>query len=125
MEERGTQCQKERLDVGGINVPSRGNAVLQWDLSDTPLARTDGHLRAPTEAELQVLLVALLLNEGIAYSDPATRTLVLTDHNRELIAQVIEWCLSPLARDIGHGACLRRRLSELVGIRVTRIRLDS
>lgn len=114
----GTRFRGEYLDLGGNSLTPRGNAVLQWDLSDSVLARTDQPIRAPTEEELYVVLVALLLNENIAYSDLATRGLALTEYNRDAIAQTIEWRLGGLARDIGHGAQLRRRLSELEGLSV-------
>ena len=89
--------------------------MLTWDLSDTPLARTNEPVRGPNEAQLFVLLAAMLLDEGVAYSELRDRPLVLTSHNREHIAEIIEWCLSPLSRDTGTGQQLRQRLRMLDG----------
>ena len=89
--------------------------MLTWDFSDTGLARSNEPAPAPNEAELFVLLAAMLLDEGVAYSELHRRSLELTSHNREHIAEIIEWCLSPLSSDLGMGQQLRDRLRVLEG----------
>ena len=42
---------------------------LQWDLSDTPLAGAHATGNVPTENELYVLSVSLLLLEGVGYDE--------------------------------------------------------
>ncbi len=94
--------------------------MLQWDLSDTPLAASDTPGRVPTEGELLALMVALLMHEDVTYNDLRHRVLVLHDENRAQIIEIFEYRLPELAREFGAGDQLRQRLIELVGIRVTR-----
>ena len=89
--------------------------MLTWDLSDTPLARSNDLVPAPNEAELFTLLAALLLTEGISYSQLARTPVQLTEGNRWQVAEIVEWCLSPLSADIGSGRQLRERLRTLEG----------
>lgn len=95
--------------------------MLQWDLSDTPLARENSSVAVPSEGELLVLMVGLLLLEGLAYRDLRNRTLRLTHENIDGVAEVIEERLPTLCPDIGSGDRLRRRLEQFVGIKVTRL----
>ena len=96
-----------------------------WDLTRTPVAQANEPICPPTEAELNLLLNALLMVEGMPYSHLERRTLVLGEENREHVAQVIEWCLSPLSGDMGQGVSLRRRLGQLDGLRVGPVDLKS
>ncbi len=94
--------------------------TLQWDLSDTPLARSESRFKAPTEGELFALAVALLLAEGQSYENLRTCELVLHQDQLHTVAEVFEYRIPELASEV-RGDDLRQRLMELVGIRVTRI----
>jgi len=93
--------------------------TLQWDFSDTPLARADCALKAPTEGELFALTVALLLAEGQTYEGLRSCELVFHREQLRSIAEVFEYRIPELASEVC-GDDLRQRLMELVGIRVTR-----
>lgn len=95
--------------------------TLQWDFSNTPLARADATIRAPTESELFSLTVAMLLTSGQSYDD--LRSCELAFHRDQLsaIAEVFEYRIPELAPERCDCEKLRKRLAELVGIRVTRI----
>ena len=100
---------------------SRSHAVtLQWGLSDTPLAREESALKAPTEGELFALTVAHLLAEGQTYEGLRSYELVLQRELLRAVAEVFEYRIPELAREFGESDELRQRLVELVGIRVTR-----
>jgi hypothetical protein len=94
--------------------------MLQYDLSETKLARSDdGPGRVPTEGELLAVMVGLMVVEDCAYWELSEQALLLTEENREAVAECIERHLGPLARDIGNGVQLRARLQQLAGIRIT------
>lgn len=86
--------------------------MLQWNLSETPG-------KVPTEGELLALVVGLLMHEDIAYDALTHRELVLDDENLGRMAEIFEYRLPELAREFGNSECLRPRLTELSGIRVT------
>ncbi len=90
-----------------------------WDLTDTAIAQADEKVRVPSEGELMVLMAAMLLHQGRAFSDLADHQLVLTEASLEGIVQIIEHRLGSLARDIGTGKALRARLLELVGLKLS------
>mgnify|MGYP001577515788 CR=1 FL=1 len=93
--------------------------MLQWDLSDTPLAQRDSALKAPTEGELYVLLVGLLLARGLPFDSLRSCEIVFQPDEREKLAQVMEYRIPVLAHGVfGNGNELRQRLMELLGIRV-------
>ena len=94
--------------------------TLQWNLSNTPLARSESHFRAPTEGELFAMAVAMLLAEGQSYENLRTCELVLHREQLRAVAEVFEYRIPELASEVC-GDDLRQRLMELVGIRVTRI----
>ena len=94
--------------------------MLQWDLSDTPLAKKGTPAQVPTEGELLALLVGLLLLEGVAYRDLVHRDLELRDEDRESLVQLLEYRLPELAREYGGSVRLRQRLSDFVGTRMMR-----
>ena len=94
--------------------------MLSWDLTNTRLARSDRPIAAPTEGELEVLLIGLLLAEGITYSELAEQTAELTNHNLDQVAGVIEQRLGVLVREFGSSSRLRERLGDCVGIKVGR-----
>jgi len=94
--------------------------TLQWDLSDTPLARSESAFRAPTEGELFALVVALLLAEGQSYDGLKSCDLVLSQERLHAVAEVFEYRIPELASEL-RGDDLRQRLLEMIGIRVTRL----
>ena len=94
--------------------------MLQWDLSDTPLAQKDTPAKVPTEGELLALMVALLMLEDIAYDALRHRELVLDEENLGRLVEVFEYRLPELAREFGDSGLLQQRLAELSGIRMTR-----
>ena len=94
--------------------------MLQWGLSDTPLARKDTPGKVPTDGELLALTVALLMLEETTYGDLRERELVFPEENQAQLSEIFEYRLPELAREFGSGGQLRQRLSELVGIRMTR-----
>jgi len=95
--------------------------TLQWDLSDTPLFRCETRVNAPTEGELFVVLVALLLLKGMGYHELAQREIVFQPDQQQQFAEVFEYRIPELASEFGCAEALRARLSELVGIRVSRM----
>jgi len=95
--------------------------TLQWDLSDTPLARAETRLRAPSEGELFALVVAMILAEGQSYERLRSCELVLRREQVAAIAEVFEYRLPELASEFGDSNGLQQRLTELVGVRVTRV----
>lgn len=94
--------------------------MLQWDLSETPLAQRETPGKAPTEGELLALLVGLLMLEDIPYEALRHRELSLHTENLRQLAEIFEYRLPELAREFGEYERLRQRLSELTGIKVTR-----
>ena len=94
--------------------------TLQWDLSQTPLARGNGHSRAPTEGELLALMVGLLMLEDTTYEALTHCELVLHEENLGHLVEIFEYRLPELAREFGDGERLRCRLAELLEVRVTR-----
>ena len=94
--------------------------MLQWDLSDTPLAQREMPGKVPTEGELLALMVGLLMLEDITYGALKHRELVLDEENLGSLIEVFEYRLPELARELGDSEHLRQRLAELTGIRMTR-----
>lgn len=97
----------------------RRNVVLQWDLSDTPLAQRETPGKVPTEGELLALMVALLMLEGATYDALQHRALTLHEDNRARLLDMFEYRLPELAQEFGDSESVRQRLVELTGIRVT------
>jgi len=93
--------------------------TLQWDLSDTPLARSESSFKAPAEGELFALAVAMILAEGQSYEGLRSCELVLHREQLRAVAEVFENRIPELAGELGKD--IRQRLLELVGLRVTRI----
>jgi len=94
--------------------------TLQWDLSQTPLARGNGNSKAPNEGELLALMVGLLMLEDTTYEALQHREIVFREEDQPQLVEIFEYRLPELAREFGDGERLRNRLAELVGIRVTR-----
>jgi len=93
--------------------------TLEWDLSETPIARSDTVAKPPTEGELFALVTGMLLMNGIAYCDLQARVVVLHESECEQLAEVIEYRLGEIASEFGDSQSLRERLREFIGIRVT------
>ncbi|MBE7508211.1 MAG: hypothetical protein HS101_18265 [Planctomycetia bacterium] len=96
--------------------------MMQYDLTDTPIARSGRPLPPPSEAELLAVTVGLMLAEDCARCELGRRELVLTGCNYRRIATLVEERTPPLARDFGDARQLRRRLRALVGLRITTTR---
>ena len=94
--------------------------MMQYDLSNTRLAKSSDRRLVPSEGELNAVSLAMMLAADCSWSDLGEHTLVLTRGNQETVARLIEERLCPLARDIGSGSALRGRLAELVGLAITR-----
>ena len=95
--------------------------MLQYDLTQTALINSESLVAVPTEGELLVLMVSLMLLKDFAYADLRERALILTHDNLGHVAKVMEERLGPLLRDIGTGTRFRQRLEQLVGMRITRL----
>lgn len=93
--------------------------MLQWDLSDTPLAQADVPVRAPTEGELHAILVAFLMLNDASFDSLRHRELILQEKDLSGIAEIFEYRLPELAREFGDNGELRPRLAELVGLRIS------
>lgn len=94
--------------------------MLQWDLSNTPLAQKDTSGKVPTEGELFALTVGLLMLEAVTYDALRQREIVFHEENLGRLVEVFEYRLPELEREFATSALLRQRLSEFVGIRMTR-----
>ena len=94
--------------------------MLQWDLTNTPLAQKDTPGKVPTEGELLAVMVGLLMLEDITYETLRHRELVLDEENLGRLVEVFEYRLPELAREFGDSGLLQQRLAELSGIRMTR-----
>ena len=92
--------------------------MLQYDLTETALFDCASREELPTEAEMFVLTIALLLIREAAYADFARAELRVSDDDVAALAECIEYRLSPLARDFGDADRLRDRLRRFVGLRV-------
>ena len=92
--------------------------MVQFDLTDTALASADESACVPSEAELTVLTVALLLESQRAFCHSNGRELVLTASNIDAVADVLRSRLAPLHADLERTTDLRSRLRELIGIRI-------
>lgn len=101
----------------------RAHTLLQWGLAGARFVQEDRPELVPNEAECEILVIAMLLAAGIAFSELVERTLTLTDENRACVARHIREHLTPCVRDFCGGE-LDHRLSQLVGSAVTRLRIE-
>jgi len=92
--------------------------MLQYDLSNTPLAHSTEPIATPSEGELLAIMLGLMLVCDCSFSELGGRTLVLSRELCEPVATTIEKRHLPLTRDIGSGEALRQRLAGLVGLSV-------
>lgn len=93
--------------------------MIQYDLTDTPLAQRTERVEVPSEAELTAITVALALVSGCGLSDLAHRELVLSDENIGSVAGVLVGRLSSLVSDLRANGSVEARLSELRGLRIS------
>lgn len=95
--------------------------MIQYDLTQTPLFNATTVVKAPNDAELFVVTAALLLVNEASYSELGRSEITLTSDNVESVADCIEKRLPEFARDVQVYATLRRRLADLVGMRIYRL----
>ncbi len=93
--------------------------MLQYDLTHTRLFESPTRTNLPSDAELFVVTAALLLINEASYSRFEQEVLALTAANVDAVAACIEQRLPEFARDLEIRATLRRRLADLVGIRIS------
>ena len=89
-------------------------AMIQYDLTSTPLAKSCERIPVPSEGELTAVSLALMLAADCSWSELENRSLVLTERNQESVAELIEGRLTPLTRDIGRGPAWASSQSTLV-----------
>ena len=99
--------------------------MLQYDFTQTALLDCLSREELPTEAEMFVLTVALLLTHAASYSELALTELCLADDDVSALAECIEYRLSPLAHDFGDADRLRHRLRRFVGLRIAAVLPDA
>ncbi|RJO66277.1 MAG: hypothetical protein C4523_13075 [Myxococcales bacterium] len=92
--------------------------MLQYDLTQTALFESASREELPTEAEMFILTVSLLLVRDAAYSDLEEREMGVADEDVAALAECIEYRLSTLACDFGDPDRLRDRLRRFVGLRI-------
>jgi len=99
--------------------------MLQYDLTQTALFESVSREELPTEAEIFVLTVALLLVRDAAYSELEESEMRVSDEDVPAFAECIEYRLSVLARDFGDPHRLRERLRRFVGLRIGAVLPDA
>lgn len=92
---------------------------MQVDLTKTRLMQAATAVRPPSEAEMFVLTVAMLLANDSTYSELSGLGLELTQEGVRTVAECIEYRTPAFTRDLGCGEELRKRLTELVGLRIS------
>jgi len=92
--------------------------MLQYDLTETRLFANLENAKPPSDAEMFVLTVSLLLVYEAAYSDLINGEMALTESNADSVAECIEQRLPEFARDLEVKAVLRKRIQALVGLRI-------
>ena len=95
--------------------------MLQYDLTHTRLFESPSRDKLPSDAELFVVTAALLLVNEASYSQFEREALALTAVNVDAVAACIENRLPEFVRDLEIRATLRRRLADLVGIRISSV----
>ncbi len=92
--------------------------MLQYDFTQTALFDCASREELPTEAELFVLTVAMLLIRDIAYSDLARVELQFSRDDHTALVECIAYRLAPLLRDFKNLVGLQERLPLFVGLRI-------
>lgn len=93
--------------------------MLQYDLTHTQLFDASTRAALPSEAEMFVMTIALLLVRDLAFNDLGPCELELRSEDLTAVAECIEYRVSPLGRDFGDPESLRNRLREFVGLRIS------
>lgn len=99
--------------------------MLEYDLNGTAIFKSDSAAVVPTEAEMFVITLALLLVHKVAYSEMASQTLEFEEGELERVAVCIEEKVPLFTRDMGLGQELRQRLSDFVGLRISCVPLGA
>jgi hypothetical protein len=94
--------------------------MLQYDMTNTLLAKCSGLVVVPTEGELEVIKTGLLLVDGLSFLDLRHRNLELSRDRCGPLAELISQRLTPFVRVFGSPDRMRKRLAELSGIRISR-----
>ena len=94
--------------------------MLQYDLTNTPLAMAAEPVRPPSEGELLAIVVGLLLTQQRTLTEiaDAGAELVLDDAVRDRLTALLSEELKPLNRELGTDESFRGRLAQLVGMRI-------
>ncbi len=92
--------------------------MLQYDLTETRLFDCVSHEDLPSDADMFVLTVALLLVRDAAYTDLARSEMRVLEEDVPALAECIEYRLSSLSRDFSDPERLRNRLRNFVGLRI-------
>ena len=92
--------------------------MIQYDLTHTRLFEAPTRATLPSDAELFVVTAALLLVNDASYSEISRDDLALTKANVDAVTTCIEKRLPEFARELQVRATLRKRLADLVGIRI-------
>lgn len=98
--------------------------MMQYDLTDTPLARATKPMRVPSEGELLVIVVGLLIAQRRTLTEMAEagESLVLDEGMCDQLVGLLSQELSPLERELGIYEPPRARLAQLVGMRIALFR---
>jgi len=92
--------------------------MLQYDLTATRLLNCTARHQLPTEAELFVITVALLLVREVAYGDFSRNEISFLAQDLSAVVECIEYRLLPLAPDMGAGDRRHQRICDFVGLRI-------
>ena len=103
----------------GHQQSDEADQVLVYDLTNTQVFESDSMTNLPTEAEMFVLTLALLLTKGLAYTELCSQTIEFDQNELPRVAGCIEARVPLFMRDIGSGERLRKRLADFVGLRIS------
>jgi hypothetical protein len=92
--------------------------MLQYDLTGTSFFEATSRDDLPTEAEMFVVTVALLMYHDVAYSSLAGHAISFQEVDLAGVAECIEYRLPFFASDLVRGRGLRERLRDFVGLRI-------
>lgn len=90
--------------------------MLQYDLTNTRIFDPD--VRLPTQAEMSVISLALMLVKDVSYAELEGAEIELDRSMPESVATCIERHMPIFTQDVGVGQELRRRLEDFAGMRI-------